>query len=102
MSYRTVQLADDTYSRLVCYRARLEVSLQRQPERYPPWLRSGRLSLDSAVSYLMDQQERHACRSAAHKKRLADASTDPPDDGGGPWSDDDTMELPPRVLPRGR
>jgi hypothetical protein len=70
---KTVALDPGTYSRLISYRGSLEVSIQRSPNRYPSYLGRGRISLDDAVSFLLDQQEDHARRAGeARAKQRAD------------------------------
>ena len=53
-------VADD----LNAYTARLQRAVDAHPDRYPEWVRDGRVSAGTAVQYLLYCQERHGERAA--------------------------------------
>jgi hypothetical protein len=63
MIYRSIRITKAGLHRIQQYRDRLQVQVSQNPERFPRFSPSFRVSIDDALVYLLDQQRGHSART---------------------------------------
>jgi hypothetical protein len=74
MLWSSVRVPKDTLAALSEYRDRLQRVVDQHPSRFEEWLTEGRVSLATALEYLLLQQVQHSERSRRARRKSSDAS----------------------------
>lgn len=92
MIYASLRVSRRCLHAIQQYRDRLQVAVNANPERFARFGPSMRVSIDDAVTYLLDQQRSHAVRSKRSQALNAADHDGHPAYHDGPMTDEEVAD----------